>query len=277
MKKELKAHPLSNAVTFMGIVVSFFLISYCMLFGERYRSQEEKQDEAFRLSCNIAVVEKDITVEQAKNVLKEYEELAQKYSLKYAGIENLAGEKVLVSGDIRQGMDTLSSEDADDVCQLINEGALCFVMRNGEALEDVYEKLAEICVNNGFEISVNTHKEISERQTAVMEQRLYILMKWGSMIFTALLLFLSIFLWFDKRKHEWFIRNICGQSVYELLAEAVKIILSFIIIAYIAAVLALSVYKPVSFINIAGYGFIGFVEAILCMILLCIKYSRIKR
>lgn len=277
MKKDLKVHPVSNIITFIGILLSLFIISYCMFFGERYRSFDEKQSEAFSLVCNIAAVEKDITVEQARNVLKGYEELTKDNSLKYAGIGNLGGEEILTSSDLKQGIDKLSSDYVDNVCKLINNGELCFVMRDSKSLQDVYKKLTELCSNNGFEIGVNDHQEINERHTAVIEKRLYILIRYGSILFSTIFLFISIFLWFDNRKHEWFIRNICGQSVKELLIESTKLILLFIIIAFIIVVLILSIYKPASVINIIEYGFVGFVEAIICMILLSIKYSNIKR
>lgn len=277
MKKDLKAHPISNAITFTGILLSLFIISYCMLFGERYSVSDKKQDEVFSLTCIIATVEKDITAEQAKNVLKGYSKLANNDSVKHASIENLGEEELLTSSDIKQGIDKLSSDDVDKICELINNGQLCFVLHDSKSLQGVYKKLTEICSNNGFEIRVNEHREINERHTAVIEKRLYILIRYGSMIFSTLFLIISIFLWFDKRKHEWFIRNICGQSEKELLIESMKIILSFIVFAYIITVLTLSIYKPASIINIAEYGFAGFVEAIVCMILLSIKYSNIKR
>ena len=89
MKKDWKTHPISNVITFIGILSSLFIISYCMLFGERYRTFDKKQKEAFCLTCNIATVKKDITTEQANTVLKGYEKLANEHSLSYAGIENL--------------------------------------------------------------------------------------------------------------------------------------------------------------------------------------------
>lgn len=272
MKKDLKAHPISNTVTFIVILLSFFIISYCMLFGERYQSFDEKQNEIFSLTCNIAVVEKDITEEQAKNVLKGYKELAEDHSLN-ASIENLGGQEILTSSDMKQGMDHVSLDCLDNVCKLINDGALCFVMHSSKSLQEVYKELTELCSNNGFEICVNEHKEVSERQTAIMEKRLYILIKYGSMIFSTAFLFISIFLWFDRRKHEWFIRNICGQSVRELLIESTEIILSFIVISYMIVVFALSVYKPDSIRPIIEYGGVGVAEAVICMILLSIKYS----
>ena len=277
MKKDWKTHPISNVITFIGILLSLFIISYCMLFGERYRAFDKKQSEAFSLTCNIATVEIDITAEQANNVLKGYEKLANDHSLTYAGIENLEEQKILSSNDIKQGIDTLSSDKLDNVCKLINHGELCFVMRNNTSLQEVYEKLTELCSNNGFEICVNDHKEMNERKTAVMEKMLYLLIRFGSMIFSTLFLLISIFLWFDIRKHEWFIRNICGQSVQELLIESTKILLLLIVMAYLITVLTLSLYKPASVIHIMEYGLIGFGEAALCMILLSIKYSNIKR
>ncbi|MDE6852821.1 MAG: hypothetical protein K2J67_10125, partial [Lachnospiraceae bacterium] len=252
-------------------------ISYCMLFGERYRTFDKKQEEAFSLTCNIATVEIDITAEQADNVLKGYENLANDHSLTYAGIEDLEEQKILSSKDIKQGIETLSPDDVDKACKLINNGELCFVMRNRTSLQEVYRKLTELCNKNGFEICVNDHKEINERNTAVMEKRLYILIRCGSIIFSTLFLSISIFLWFDIRKHEWFIRNICGQSVQKLLLESTKIILSSIVIAYIITVLTLTIYKPASIIHITEYGLIGSCEAVLCMMLLSIKYSNIKR
>lgn len=277
MKKDWKAHPISNVITFIGILLSLFIISYCMLFGERYRTFDQKQNEAFRLTCNVATVEKDITGEQAKNVLLGYEDLANNHSLTYAGIEDLSEQKILTASDMKQGMDQLSSNDVDKVCKMINDGELCFVMHDNKSLQEVYQKLTELCRNNGFEISINDHKEMNERQTAVMEKRLYILIRCGSIIFSTLFLLTSIFLWFDKRKHEWFIRNICGQSVQELLIESTKILLSLIVMAYLIAVLTLSIYKPASIINIIEYGLLGSCEAILCITFLSIKYSNIKR
>lgn len=277
MKKDWKAHPISNVITFIGILSSFFIISYCMLFGERYRTFDKKQKEAFCLTCNIATVKIDITTEQANTVLKGYEKLANEHSLTYAGIENLEEQKILSSNDIKQGLKTLSPNDVDNVRKLINNGELCFVMRNDTSLPEVYKKLTELCNNNGFEISVNDHKEMNERKTAVIDKMLFLLIRCGSMIFSGLFLLVSIFLWFDIRKHEWFIRNICGQSIQKLLIESTKILLSFIAITYIIVVLALSFYKPASAIHIMKYGLIGSFEAILCMIFLSIKYSNIKR
>ena len=277
MKKDWKTHPISNVITFIGILLSLFIISYCMLFGEKYRTFDKKQSEAFSLTCNIATVENDITAEQTNNILKGYEKLAHDHSLNYAGIEDLEEQKIISFNDIKQDIDTLSSDKVDTVCKLINHGELCFVIRNNTSLQEVYKKLTELCNNNGFEICVNDHKEMNERKTAVMEKMLYLLIRSGSMIFSTLFLSISIFLWFDTRKHEWFIRNICGQSVHKLLIESTKIILSFIVIAYIITILTLSFYKPASVIHIIKYGLIGSCEAILCVILLSIKYSNIKR
>lgn len=277
MKKDWKAHPISNVITFIGILLSLFIISYCMLFGERYRSFDKKQNEAFSLTCNIATVEIDITAEQANNVLKGYEKLAKDYSLTYAGIEDLEEHEVPLSNDTKQDNEALSPNEVDNVRKLINNGELCFVMRNNTSLQEAYKKLTELCDNNGFEICVNDHKEMNERKTAVMEKMIYLLIQFASILFSTLFLSISIFSWFDTRKHEWFIRNIYGQSIQTLLIESTKIILSFIAIAYIITVLTLSVYKPASVIYIMEYGLIGFCEAVLCMVLLSIKYSNIKR
>ena len=277
MKKDWKTHPISNIVTFIGILVSLFTVSYCMLFGERYRSFDEKQKEAFCLTCMITVVEKDITNEQAANVLEGYGKLARDYSLNFAGIENLEGQEILSFSDIKEGIKEVSPDDINQVCQKINQGELSFVIRNNTSLQKVYRKLTELCNNNGFEISVNTHREMNERKTAAMEKVLYLLIRCGSILFSTVVLFISLFLWFDIRRHEWFIRNICGQSTQELLLESSKIILLFTLIAYVAVIVLLSFYKPSSAIHIMVYGWIGFCEAVLCMVLLSIKYSNIKR
>lgn len=275
MKKDLKAHLISNIITFVGILLSFFIISYSMLFGERYHSFDAKQDEAFSLTCKITFVEKEITEEQAKNVLKGYKELATENSINYAGIESITGQEKVTTSDVKQGTEILSSDNVDNVCKLINNTELCFLMRDSKSLQATYKKLTELCSNNGFEIEIYDQKEINERQTAVVEKRIYDFIQYGSMIFSTLLLFISIFLWFDKRKREWFIRNICGQSVKELLIESTKIILLFIVVVYIITILTLSIYKPASIVNIIKYGFVGFVEAIICMLLLSVKYSKI--
>lgn len=277
MKKDLKAHPVTNIITFIGIFAALFMISYCMLFGEKYRSFDKKQSEAFSLTCLVKTVEKEITEEQAENALRGYEQIARDHLLKYASIENLGGQEILTSHDIKHGIDKLSADSVANVRKLINNGELCFVMRNGESLQEAYQELTDICSENGFEICVADHKEINERHTAVIEKRLYILIRCGSMLFSALILLILVFLWFDKRKHEWFIRNICGQSVKELLMESTKILLSMIVVAYSIVSLVLSIYKPASVINIIEYGCIGFVEAIICLVLFSIKYSNIKR
>lgn len=277
MKKDWKTHPISNVITFIGILLSLFIISYCMLFGEKYRAFNKKQKAAFSLTCNIATVEIEITTEQANNILKGYEKLANDHTLTYAGIEDLEEQEILSSNDIKQGLETLSEDKVENVRKLINNGELCFVIHNNTSLQGIYKKLSKLCNNNGFEICVNDHKEMNERKTAVMEKTLYLLIRCGSIIFSTLFLSISIFLWFDTRKHEWFIRNICGQSVQKLLIESTKIILSFIAIAYIITILTLSFYKPASVIHIIKYGLIGSCEATLCVILLSIKYSNIKR
>lgn len=277
MKRDWKAHPVSNVITFMGVLLSFFLVSYCMLFGEKYRSFDKKQEEAFVLICNIAAVRKDITAEQAEHVLKGYEEIAKEYSIKYAGIEDLEGRKIQSFSNREQETDKLSAEDVTHIRNLINVGELCFVMRDDSSLQDGYDKLVEVCGNNGFDICVNDHREMDERKTAVAEKLLYLFIKYGTMLFSTIFLLIIIFLWFDRRRHEWFIRNICGQSVGELLAESTKILLSFICVAYLIVVLVLSAYKPAFVNHIMRYGIIGFVEAALCVVLFSVRYSKIKR
>lgn len=277
MKRDWRAHPVSNVITFIGVLLSFFLVSYCMLFGEKYRSFDKKQEEAFVLICNIAAVRKDITAEQAEHVLKGYEEIAKEYSIKYAGIEDFGGQKILNLSDGGQEADKLSAGDVADIRNLINVGELCFVMRDDSSLQEGYDKLVELCGNNGFEICINDHKEMDERKTIVAEKLLYLFIKYGTMLFSTIFLLILVFLWFDTRRHEWFIRNICGQSVGELLAESTKILLVFIVVAYLIVILLLSAYKPASTVDIIKYGSIGFAEAVLCVILFSVKYSNIKR
>lgn len=277
MKRDWKAHPVSNVVTFAGVLLSLFMISYCMLFGERYHSFDEKQKEAYRLSINIQTVEKDLTVEQATNVLKGYGAIVEGRSLTYAVIEDLGEQKILTFHDRKPGMDQISQEDAKRVCALINSGALCFVMHDNKPLQDVYQELTELCGKQGFEVFINDHKERNERKTVVVEKMLYVSIRSASIVFSTLFLLLSIFLWFDLRKHEWFIRNICGQSVKELLMESAKILLIFIVLAYMVTVLSLSIVKPASALHTMQYAFIGLVEAIICMGMLSIKYSKLRR
>lgn len=277
MKRDWKAHPVSNVITFAGILLSLFMISYCMLFGERYRSFDKKQQEAYRLNINIQTVEKDLTVEQAINVLQGYGALVEDRSLTYAVIEDLEEQKILTFHDKKPERNQFTQEDAKRVCNLMNSGALCFVMHDNNPLQDVYQELTELCGKQGMEIFINDHKERNERKTVVVEKMLYVSIRSASIIFSTLFLLFSIFLWFDLRKHEWFIRNICGQSVKELLMESIKILLVHIVLAYAVVVLSLSVYKPSSMFLIMGYAFLGLLEAALCMILLSIKYTNVRR
>lgn len=277
MKRDWKAHPVSNVITFAGILLSLFMISYCMLFGERYRFFDKKQKEAYRLNINIQTVEKDLTVEQAINVLQGYGALVEDRSLTYAVIEDLEEQKILTFHDRKPERNQFTQEDAKRVCNLMNSGALCFVMHDNNPLQDVYQELTELCSKQGMEIFINDHKERNERKTVVVEKMLYVSIRSASIIFSTLFLLFSIFLWFDLRKHEWFIRNICGQSVKELLMESAKIFLIFLLLAYLVTVLSLSIVKPVSAVHIMQYAFIGLVEGIVCIGLLGMKYSKVKR
>ncbi len=277
MKKDWKAHPVSNGITFAGILLSLFMISYCMLFGERYRSFDEKQKEAYRLNVNIQTVEQDLTEDQAINILQGFGGLVRDHSLTYAVIEDLGEQKILTFHDREPGMDQITQKDAKHVCTLINTGALCFVMHDNKPLQDVYRELTELCSQQGMEIFINDHKERNERKTVVVEKMLYVSIRAASIIFSTLFLLFSIYLWFDLRKHEWFIRNICGQSVKELLLESVKIFLIFIGLAYLVAVLSLSIPKPTSAFHIMQYGFLGVAEAVVCVGVLSFKYSNVKR
>lgn len=277
MKKDWKAHPVSNAITFAGILLSLFMISYCMLFGERYHTFDKKQKEAYRLNVSIQTVESDLTEDQVVQLLQEYGSLVEEHALNYADVENMEEQKILTFHDRTPGADQIAPEDAKRICNLINSGALCFVMRDGNPLQDVYQKLTDLCSKQGFEVFINDHKERDERKTVVVEKMLYVSIRVASIVFSTLFLMFSVFIWYDTRKHEWFIRNICGQSVKTLCMESFRILFISLVLAYIIVGVSLSIYKPASTLHIMEYGFLGFVEAVVCMGLLSMKYSRVKR
>ncbi len=279
MKRDFKAHPLSNIMLFVSCLAAFMIIISCLSFGENYRQNEQEKNRQYSIICMIKTLEKELSCRQVSNVLQEFDRLQKKYSLGSVELTDLADNEVTgwekAAGQENGGM-------IGSIQELFNRGEICFVIRDDQPLQEVYRDFYDQCQKNGFEICVNKHKEVSERHTKEVNKRLYILIRGAAICFSFILIFGAMYLWYGGRKHEWFIRNIYGQSAGCICMDVVKIHIMFMIMAYLLSVLGVRMFGGVDStgLSLVRYGLLGVGECVLCSLLLGIqafKFSNIFR
>ena len=73
MKRDFKAHPLSNIMLFVSCLAAFMIIISCLSFGENYRQNNQEKNRQYSIICMIKTLEKELSCRQVSNVLQEFD------------------------------------------------------------------------------------------------------------------------------------------------------------------------------------------------------------
>lgn len=269
--RDIKTHPISTFITLLGLTVSFCLLTAGMLYGERYMTKGQSGSEICTLLCSVVYLSQDINTDQTGEIVDGFRDIVVQNKLKQAGI--LQDDQEIISDEVlKEGMDTISEECIQEVCDYINSGDVYFVMYDLEPMDQEFHLLQNLCSGYGIEIDVSLHDEVNERETSMMEKRLYKILRYGSMLFSFALAYITLFMWFDKRSHAWYIRRIFGVEKRTLFVEVGKVLVLMTLLACLLMLLICGKYSDLTGIRVLKYVGAACAEALIGILILSVKY-----
>ena len=215
---------LADGITGFLLISATLIFSLCMILSDSY-IRPDQDTYTYILYCNISEIQTSLSENSVKEMIQGYTNMVKQEQTEYCELTNIQNTfRLVIAGG--NGTDA-SGDDYAPVTDSLNEASLLFIAKSNRSLQSYYEKLDRLCQSYEVHIAVSSHKENTERKTAVFTQKMYWLIRAVAIMFCVTLITLGEIFWILGKRGELRIKYIWGFSKKKLYWNLFQRILIF--------------------------------------------------
>ncbi len=263
----IKHYPIASFVLFICELISLIILTMCFRYRQEYDTSGDREQEMYCLAYYVSYADGGFSEENAEYLIDCLRDITNQYDLYKVQVRNyddiLISQETIMSGEEieKSLLNFLSDRNQSD------KNVMYEIFDEKEMTKE-YSELYNMALKKGIYIDIYQHEEVNDAETEKVGKRIYRLLMFGTVILVNLINIISIITWFMRRKKEYIIKYLFGESLWKLQINFCIDFLLLLLVAFLLLLFIVSVKSTDSILNVLKYGSIYTVFAFVQFVVL---------